>query len=70
LTEFAGRLLSGRPGRVLACEAVFGLPGERLTIRLDAGSGAEPHAAGTLLAIRRARDVAGLASGLDTPMFG
>jgi 4-hydroxy-tetrahydrodipicolinate reductase len=58
------------PGYVLACEAVFGLPGERLTIRHDAGSSAEPYVAGTLLAVRRVRDVVGLVRGLDTLMFG
>ncbi|WP_207479237.1 4-hydroxy-tetrahydrodipicolinate reductase [Arenibaculum pallidiluteum] len=58
------------PGYVLSCEAVLGLSGERLTIRHDAGSGAEPYVAGTLLAIRRAPDVTGLVRGMDRLMFG
>src|SRR5580704_1224228 len=53
------------PGFVLSCEAVFGAPDERLVIRHDAGSSAEPYVAGTLLAIRRVRDKVGLRRGLD-----
>jgi len=54
------------PSFVLACEAVFGAPDERLTIRHDAGSSALPYVAGTLLAIRRVGEQAGLRRGLDT----
>ncbi|MBV8962578.1 MAG: 4-hydroxy-tetrahydrodipicolinate reductase [Hyphomicrobiales bacterium] len=53
------------PGFVLSCEAVFGAPDERLLIRHDAGSSAEPYVSGTLLAIRRVRDKPGLRRGLD-----
>ncbi|MFI5013318.1 MAG: 4-hydroxy-tetrahydrodipicolinate reductase [Hyphomicrobiales bacterium] len=53
------------PGFILSCEAVFGAPDERLSIRHDAGSSAEPYVAGTLLAIRRVRDAVGLRRGLD-----
>ncbi|WP_181703620.1 4-hydroxy-tetrahydrodipicolinate reductase [Chthonobacter albigriseus] len=53
------------PGFVLSCEAQFGAPDERLVIRHDAGSSAAPYVAGTLLAIRRVREVAGLRRGLD-----
>jgi 4-hydroxy-tetrahydrodipicolinate reductase len=56
------------PGFVLSCEAVFGAPDERLVIRHDAGSSAEPYVAGTLLAIRRVRDKVGLRRGLDQLM--
>ena len=56
------------PGFVLSCEAVFGAPDERLSIRHDAGSSAEPYVAGTLLAIRRVRDTVGLRRGLDQLM--
>jgi len=56
------------PGFVLSCEAVFGAPDERLLIRHDAGSSAEPYVAGTLLAIRRVRDKVGLRRGLDQLM--
>ncbi len=57
------------PGFVLACEAVFGLPGERLVIRHDAGESATPYVGGTLLAARRAPEVRGLVRGLDTLLF-
>lgn len=56
------------PGFVLSCEAVFGLPDERLLIRHDAGSSAAPYVAGTLLAVRRAGEQAGLRRGLDSLM--
>ncbi len=56
------------PGFVLSCEALFGLPDERLTIRHDAGSSAAPYVAGTLLAIRRVADMPGLRRGLDSIM--
>jgi 4-hydroxy-tetrahydrodipicolinate reductase len=58
------------PGVVLAFEAIFGLPNERLTIRHDAGQGAEPYVQGTLLAVRRVEEVAGLVRGLDRLLFG
>lgn len=57
------------PGFVLSCEAVFGLPGERLVIRHDAGESATPYVGGTLLAARRAPHVKGLIRGLDTLLF-
>ncbi|MBW0004710.1 MAG: 4-hydroxy-tetrahydrodipicolinate reductase [Hyphomicrobiales bacterium] len=54
------------PSFVLSCEAVFGADDERLVIRHDAGSSASPYVAGTLLAIRKVRDVPGLRRGLDS----
>jgi 4-hydroxy-tetrahydrodipicolinate reductase len=54
------------PGFVVSTEVVFGLPDERLTIRHDAGGTPEPYVAGTLLATRRAPELAGLTRGLDT----
>jgi len=58
------------PGFVIAFETLFGLPDERLTIRHDAGSSAEPYTAGTLLAIREVVGRTGLVRGLDTLLFG
>jgi 4-hydroxy-tetrahydrodipicolinate reductase len=58
------------PGIVLAFEAIFGLPDERLTVRHDAGTGAEPYVHGTLLAVRRVMQVTGLVRGLDRLLFG
>jgi 4-hydroxy-tetrahydrodipicolinate reductase len=58
------------PGYVLSCEAQFGMAGERLTIRHDAGAGAGPYVSGTLLAVRKVVGRVGLTRGLDTLMFG
>ena len=58
------------PGVVLAFETLFGLPGERLTIRHDAGEGAQPYVNGTLLAVRRVMGITGLVRGLDRLLFG
>jgi 4-hydroxy-tetrahydrodipicolinate reductase len=58
------------PGYVLAVEALFGLPHERLTIRHDAGKSAAPYVTGTLLAVRKVADVTGLVRGLDRLLFG
>jgi len=54
------------PGFVVAFEALFGLPDERLTIRHDAGATPEPYVAGTLIAVRRVQSLVGLTRGLDT----
>ncbi len=56
------------PSYVISVEAVFGAKDERLTIRHDAGSGAEPYIQGTLLAIREVRNHIGLIRGLDKIM--
>ncbi len=58
------------PSYVIAVEAIFGLPDERLTIRHDAGSSAEPYVGGTLLAAKAAPELIGLTRGLDTLLFG
>lgn len=57
------------PSYVIAFESIFGLPNERLTIRHDAGSGAEPYVAGTLLAVRKVMSTQGLIRGLDRLLF-
>jgi 4-hydroxy-tetrahydrodipicolinate reductase len=57
------------PGYVIGFEAVFGLPDERLTLRHDAGAGAEPYVAGTLLAVREVLRTTGLVRGLDRLLF-
>jgi 4-hydroxy-tetrahydrodipicolinate reductase len=54
------------PNFVVSTEVVFGLPDERLTIRHDAGSTAEPYVAGTLMAVRKVPELVGLRRGLDT----
>jgi 4-hydroxy-tetrahydrodipicolinate reductase len=57
------------PGYVLAFDVLFGLPHERLVIRHEAGSGAEPYVSGTLLAARRVMEITGLVRGLDRLLF-
>ena len=57
------------PGFIIAFETIFGLPDERLTIRHDAGSGAEPYAVGTLLAVKKVMATTGLIRGLDQLLF-
>lgn len=57
------------PGYVIGFEAVFGLPDERLTLRYDGGSGAEPYVGGTLLAARKVLGTTGLIRGLDRLLF-
>ena len=54
------------PSFTVSTEAAFALPDERLSIRHDAGSSAEPYVAGTLLAVRAVPTVQGLVRGLDT----
>jgi 4-hydroxy-tetrahydrodipicolinate reductase len=57
------------PSYIIAFETIFGLPDERLSIRHDAGSGAEPYVSGTLLAVRKVLEVNGLVRGLDRLLF-
>jgi 4-hydroxy-tetrahydrodipicolinate reductase len=66
-----GRVHSVRlPSFVLSAEVIFGMSGERLTIRHDAGTSAEPYVGGTLLAARRVVALKGLVRGLDNLLFG
>jgi 4-hydroxy-tetrahydrodipicolinate reductase len=53
------------PGYTIGLEVRFGQEDERLTLHYDAGPGAKPYIAGTLLAIRRVPQVKGLLRGLD-----
>lgn len=57
------------PSFVLSFEALFGLQDERLSLRHDAGSGAEPYVNGTLLAAKKSVAVQGLVRGLDRLLF-
>lgn len=56
------------PSYIVSCEAIFGAPDERLTIRHDAGSSPAPYVAGTLLAARKVQGFVGLRRGLDAVM--
>jgi 4-hydroxy-tetrahydrodipicolinate reductase len=53
------------PSFVVSTEVVFAAPGERLTIRHDAGETPAPYVAGTLLAIRAVIGRVGVTRGLD-----
>ncbi|MCE3275262.1 MAG: dapB [Propionibacteriaceae bacterium] len=54
------------PGFVVTTEIVFGGVGERLVMRHDPGESPDPYVDGTLLAIRKVGDVAGVRRGLDS----
>jgi 4-hydroxy-tetrahydrodipicolinate reductase len=58
------------PSFVVSTEVVFGGPGERLVMRHDPGLTAAPYVSGTLLAIRRVAEAAGVRRGLDSLLFG
>jgi len=57
------------PGFTLRCEAIFGMKGENLVIRHEAGQSAAPYVAGTLLAARKVNATVGLIRGLDALLF-
>jgi 4-hydroxy-tetrahydrodipicolinate reductase len=56
------------PGFVIGAEVIFGMPDQRLVLRHEAGSSAEPYVDGALLAIRNVGSFAGLRRGLDSVM--
>ena len=56
------------PGFVIGIEAIFGMHDQRLHIRHEAGSGAEPYVDGALLAIRKVGTKVGVVRGLDQVM--
>jgi len=53
------------PGYTISAEIIFGMPDQKLTIRHDSGSSAEPYVEGALLAIRKVNTFFGLRRGLD-----
>jgi 4-hydroxy-tetrahydrodipicolinate reductase len=57
------------PGYSSSIEIVFGLPGERLTIRHDATDPSAPYVGGTLLAVRRVSSLTGVVRGLERLLF-
>jgi 4-hydroxy-tetrahydrodipicolinate reductase len=57
------------PSFVVTTEIVFGGPGERLIMRHDPGLTPDPYVSGTLLAVRKVADVAGVRRGLDSLLF-
>jgi 4-hydroxy-tetrahydrodipicolinate reductase len=73
--ETRGARLSGSqvhslrlPGYVIAVEAIFGMEDQKLVLRHEAGSSAQPYVDGAMLAIRKVNTFIGLRRGLDTIM--
>ena len=54
------------PSYVISAEIIFGMPDQKLTIRHDSGTSAEPYVDGSLLAIRKVSSFVGLRRGLDS----
>lgn len=59
-----------QPGFVVSTEVVFGLAGQRLTIRFDAGESPQPYVDGVLRAIRALPGRAGLTRGIESLLPG
>lgn len=53
------------PSYAISAEIIFAMPDQRLSIRHDSGSGAQPYVDGALLAIRKVNALVGLQRGLD-----
>jgi 4-hydroxy-tetrahydrodipicolinate reductase len=56
------------PGYVISVDAIFGMPDQKLILRHESGTSAEPYVNGALLAIRRVGKLVGLHRGLDSVM--
>jgi 4-hydroxy-tetrahydrodipicolinate reductase len=54
------------PGYTISVEIIFGLPDQKLSLRHDSGSSAQPYVGGALLAIRKVNSFTGLRRGLDS----
>lgn len=54
------------PGYTISAEIIFGMPDQKLSIRHDSGSSAQPYVDGSLLAIRKVNTIVGLKRGLDS----
>ena len=56
------------PGYMLSIDAIFGMSGQKLILRHESGSSAEPYVDGALLAIREVGKLVGVHRGLDSVM--
>lgn len=56
------------PGYMISVDAIFGMPDQKLILRHESGSSAEPYVNGALLAIRNVSRLVGLQRGLDRVM--
>lgn len=54
------------PSYTISAEVIFAMPDQRLTIRHDSGSSAQPYVDGSLMAIRQVGTFIGLRRGLDS----
>lgn len=53
------------PGYTISAEIIFAMPDQKLTLRHDSGTSAQPYVDGALLAIRKVHTFTGLRRGLD-----
>ena len=56
------------PGYVISLDAIFGMPDQKLIIRHESGTSADPYVDGALLAIRKVGELVGVHRGLDSVM--
>ena len=56
------------PGYMISIDVIFGMPDQKLILRHESGSSAEPYVSGALLAIREVGKLVGLHRGLDSVM--
>ena len=56
------------PGYTLSVDAIFSMPDQKLILRHESGTSAEPYVAGALLAIRKVGQLVGVHRGLDAVM--
>ena len=56
------------PGYVISVDAIFGMPDQKLILRHESGTSAEPYVSGALIAIRNVGKLIGLHRGLDSVM--
>ena len=56
------------PSYVISIDAIFGMPDQRLILRHESGTSAEPYVDGALLAIREVGKLVGVHRGLDAVM--
>ena len=56
------------PGYVISVDVIFGMPDQKLVLRHEAGTSAEPYVSGGLLAIRKVGSLRGVHRGLDQVM--
>lgn len=56
------------PGYVISLDVIFGMPDQKLVLRHESGTSAEPYVDGALLAIREVGNLTGVHRGLDRVM--